>query len=109
MVLSSCRSALGQERGGEGLIGLTRAFQYAGARTVVASLWDVSDAVTPELVVRFHRHLRSGKPKDQALQAARIELLREPITIVNKFGRKVRKDASAPIFWAAFQLYGDWR
>ncbi len=81
-----------------GLLGLTRAFQYAGARSVVASLWQVSDRVTPELMVRFYRHLRSGKPKDQALQAAQIELIREPITVVNEFGREVAKDASAPYF-----------
>ncbi|MCP4661409.1 MAG: CHAT domain-containing protein, partial [bacterium] len=88
VVLSACQSALGEERGGDGLLGLTRAFQYAGARSVVASLWQVSDRVTPELMVRFYRHLRSGKPKDQALQAAQIELIREPITVVNEFGRE---------------------
>lgn len=100
VVLSACSSALGEELGGEGLIGLTRAFQYAGARSVVASLWNVRDQATAELMVRFYRHLRSGLPKDEALQAAQIELIREPVG---------GKDFSAPFFWAAFQLYGDWQ
>ncbi|HYN22557.1 MAG TPA: CHAT domain-containing protein, partial [Thermoanaerobaculia bacterium] len=56
VVLSACDSALGRELSGEGLIGLTRAFQYAGARSVVASLWSVADQPTAELMARFHRH-----------------------------------------------------
>ena len=100
VVLSACSSALGEELGGEGLIGLTRAFQYAGARSVAASLWSVRDEATAELMVRFHRHLRAGLPKDQALRAAQMELLRGPVE---------GKDLSAPFYWAAFQIYGDWK
>jgi CHAT domain-containing protein len=100
VVLSACSSALGEELGGEGLIGLTRAFQYAGARSVVASLWNIRDQATAELMVRFYWHLRSGLPKDEALQSAQVELIREPVG---------GKDFSAPFFWAAFQLYGDWK
>ena len=108
VVLSACDSGLGKEQGGDGLIGLTRAFQYAGARSVAASLWSVDDLTTAELVVRFYRHLRVGKPQGEALRAAQVELMRGPIT-VERNGKLIAKDASAPYYWAAFQIYGDWR
>jgi CHAT domain-containing protein len=79
------------------LIGLTRAFQVAGARSVVASLWSIADGSTAELMTRLYRHLRSGKPKDEALQLAQISLIRS------------RGRLSHPASWAAFQLVGDWR
>ncbi len=109
VVLSACRSALGREQGGEGLIGLTRAFQYAGARTVAATLWEVDDEVTAELMLRFYRHLRAGRPKDEALRAAQTELIRAPIPVPGEDGQTLPVDASSPYYWAAFQLYGDWR
>ncbi|MFL6291329.1 MAG: CHAT domain-containing tetratricopeptide repeat protein [Thermoanaerobaculia bacterium] len=109
VVLSACESALGRELSGEGLIGLTRAFQYAGARSVVASLWSVADQVTAELMARFHRHLAAGLPKDQALRAAQIELIREPVQLATASGQTIETEASAPFFWAAFELFGDWR
>jgi CHAT domain-containing protein len=109
VVLSACDTALGEEQGGEGLIGLTRAFQYAGARTVMASLWSVRDQATSELMIRFYKHLRAGLPKDEALRQAQIELIRGPIEVVNEKGEKILLDASAPYFWAGFQLYGDWQ
>ena len=109
VVLSGCETALGQEQGGEGLLGLTRAFQYAGARSVLASLWNVNDQATSELMIRFYRHFRTGMSKDQALKAAQQELIRGPIEVVNEKGERVLKDFSAPYYWAGFQLYGDWR
>ncbi len=124
VVLSACESGLGQEQGGDGLIGLTRAFQYAGARSVLASLWQVRDQATAELMVRFYRHLRSGLPKAEALRAAQLELIRGPVEIrpasggridssgkaePGADGEPVTKDFSAPYYWAAFQLIGDWR
>ena len=96
VTLSACDSALGQEMGGEGLLGLTRAFQYAGARSVLGSLWSINDRSTGFLMKRFYRHLRAGQTKDEALQAAQIELIRTP-------------HFSHPFHWAAFQLAGDWR
>ncbi|MCH9649689.1 MAG: tetratricopeptide repeat protein [Deltaproteobacteria bacterium] len=108
VVLSACQSGLGKELRGEGLIGLTRAFQYAGARTVAASLWKVDDEVTAELMVRFYRHLKSGKTKDEALRAAQMELIREPVLLEGGDGQTVERDASSPYYWAAFQLFGDW-
>ncbi|HEX9731838.1 MAG TPA: CHAT domain-containing protein [Thermoanaerobaculia bacterium] len=109
VVLSGCETGRGEIRGGEGLIGLTRAFQIAGARSVVATSWQVEDAVTAELMIRFHRHLRSGKPKDEALRAAQLELIRGPIRVDDGGGGRVEKDASTPYFWAAFELTGDHR
>ena len=94
VVLSACETALGQELAGEGLIGLTRAFQYAGAQTVAASLWSVRDEATAELMVRLYRQLQSGSSKAEALRAAQME--------------SIHKGAS-PFIWAAFELYGDWR
>jgi len=76
VTLSACDSGLGKEMGGEGLIGLTRAFQYAGARTVLASLWKVDDASTAELMKRFYGYLKAGRTKDEALRLAQIELIR---------------------------------
>lgn len=109
VVLSACESALGREQSGEGMIGLTRAFQYAGARSVVASLWSVADSATAELMTRFHRHRTAGLPTDEALRAAQIELIRGPIEVAASGGRPRKMNASAPFFWAAFQLFGDWR
>ena len=106
VVLSACQTAKGELLGGEGLIGLTRAFQYAGARSVAATLWSVDDPTTSELMVRFYRHLRAGVPKAEALRAAQMELMRAPIEI-QRGERVVKKDASAPYYWAAFQLYGE--
>nr|MDP9121254.1 CHAT domain-containing protein [Acidobacteriota bacterium] len=102
VVLSACETGLGKIRGGEGIIGLTRAFQFAGARSVLASLWQVEDRATAELMERFYRHLRAGTPKDLALRAAQLELLS---------GREGRPglNATAPYQWAAMQLYGDWQ
>jgi CHAT domain-containing protein/Flp pilus assembly protein TadD len=96
VTLSACDTALGREMAGEGLVGLTRAFQYAGARSVLASLWGVSDRSTALLMKRFYENLRSGKPKDEALRAAQIDQIRGA-------------EFSHPFHWAAFQLTGDWR
>ena len=96
VTLSACESGLGKEMGGEGLMGLTRAFQYAGARSVLASLWKVEDRATGELMKRFYLHLKAGKSKDEALRLAQIDLIHSP-------------GLSLPISWAAFQINGDWK
>jgi CHAT domain-containing protein len=107
VVLSACETGVGEIRGGEGIIGLTRAFQYVGARSVLASLWRVEDEATSELMQRFYRHLRSGKPKDEALRAAQLELIRSPLRVPNGRGGWTERNAAAPYFWAAMQLVGD--
>lgn len=96
VTLSACDTALGTQVGGEGLIGLTRAFQYAGARSVLATLWGITDSSTVPWMKRFYRELRDGKTKDEALRAAQIEQIRSA-------------NGPYPFYWAAFQLYGDWK
>jgi CHAT domain-containing protein/Tfp pilus assembly protein PilF len=107
VTLSACETALGKELAGEGLIGLTRAFQFAGARSIVASLWRVADQVTAELVKRFYTHLSTGMSKDQALRHAQLDLIRTPIAVSDD--ASARLDASHPYCWASFELIGDWR
>ena len=97
VTLSACDTALGKESGGEGLVGLVRAFHFAGARSVLASLWSISDRSTPSLMAGFYRGVKSGLPMDEALRQAQVASIR-------KGGRP-----AAPYFWSAFELQGDWR
>ena len=77
-------------------------------RSVIATLWEAADVTTAELMVRFYTHLRSGKSKTEALQAAQLELIQGPVQVIES-GELALRDASAPYYWAGFQLYGDWR
>lgn len=96
VVLSACVSGLGKEVEGEGLIGLTRGFMYAGAKRVVVSLWNVDDDATAELMVRFYRNMFIGKRSPAAaLRAAQASMQREPRW-------------RSPYYWAAFQLQGEY-
>ncbi|MCI0337296.1 MAG: CHAT domain-containing protein, partial [Acidobacteria bacterium] len=97
VVLSACQTALGKDVKGEGLIGLTRGFLYAGAPRVVASLWKVDDRATAELMKQFYRRmLGEGMRPAAALRLAQIALLRQ-------------KRWAAPHYWAGFVLQGEWR
>ena len=109
VVLSACETAFGPNRTGEGVISLSRAFQIAGARTVLASQWAVNDASTAELMIRFYRHLLAGQVTDEALRLAQMELIHGSIESEIAHGERVHHDFSAPYYWAAFQLIGDWR
>jgi CHAT domain-containing protein len=98
IVLSACRTALGKQIKGEGLIGLARGFMYAGASRVVASLWKVDDAATAELMKRFYQKML-GKERlrpAEALRAAQVEMWKQ-------------KQWETPHYWAAFVLQGEWR
>jgi len=117
-VLSACETGLGKVEGGEGVLGLQRAFQLAGARTAVTSLWKVSDAATRALTTRFHRNLwekRMGKL--EALHEAQIWLIREGPAhpellragLVFPYSEGKERDPRSPFYWAAFILSGDWR
>ncbi|HEX6864618.1 MAG TPA: CHAT domain-containing protein, partial [Thermoanaerobaculia bacterium] len=97
VVLSACQTALGQEIRGEGLVGLTRGFMYAGAARVLASLWSVDDRATSVLMERFYRHMvSSGMSPAAALRQAQVEMSRNP-------------DWQSPYYWAGFSLQGEWR
>jgi CHAT domain-containing protein/tetratricopeptide (TPR) repeat protein len=97
VVLSACRTALGGEIQGEGLIGLTRGFLYAGAPRVVATLWEIDDRGTAEMMKRFYEGmLARGERPAAALRAAQIAMWKT-------------KGWDAPYYWAAFTLVGEWR
>lgn len=96
VVLSACRTGLGKQIKGEGVIGLTRGFMYAGSRRVVAGLWKVRDDVTAELMKEFYgKMLREGKRPAEALRLAQIQLLK-------------KNQSNSPFFWAGFVHYGEW-
>jgi CHAT domain-containing protein len=96
VTLSACSTGLGKLVDGEGMIGLTRAFIYAGANSVVVSLWNVNDGATAELMKIFYRNLNHGIPKDEALREAKL-------TLINGSQRLW----GHPYFWAPFVLLGN--
>lgn len=75
VTLSACETGVGQLQAGEGVISLARAFAYAGAKSIVTSLWQVNDLATKDLMILFYRNLKSGKNKDLALRDAKLEYL----------------------------------
>ncbi|HEY2740512.1 MAG TPA: CHAT domain-containing protein, partial [Thermoanaerobaculia bacterium] len=95
VVLSACRTALGKEIRGEGLIGLTRGFMYAGSARVLASLWSVEDRATWKLMDKVYHHLLIDKlPAAESLRRAQLEMAEQ---------------GAAPYSWAGFSLQGEWR
>jgi CHAT domain-containing protein len=97
VVLSACQTGLGKEIKGEGLVGLTRGFMYAGARRVVVSLWNVNDKATAELMQRFYRGmLKENQTPAASLRKAQAEMLQQ-------------KQWQSPYYWAAFVLQGEWK
>jgi CHAT domain-containing protein len=97
IVLSACETGLGKEVKGEGLVGLTRGFMYAGSPRVVVSLWSVNDRATSELMTMFYQKmLKESLRPAAALRAAQIEMAKD-------------KKWNAPYYWAAFALQGEWR
>ncbi|MGH9754503.1 MAG: CHAT domain-containing tetratricopeptide repeat protein [Blastocatellia bacterium] len=97
VVLSACRTGLGKAVWGEGLVGLTRGFMYAGAKRVVASLWGVQDLATAELMKRFYGAMLGEKRMrpSEALRAAQVEMWRS-------------SRWRSPYYWGGFVLYGEW-
>jgi len=99
VMLSACETGLGKEKRGEGVIGLTRAFMYAGAPTVGVSLWSVADKSTAELMTDFYRRylsLDKPAPASSAMRDAQLSMISA-------------KKYSAPFYWAPFVLVGEWR
>ena len=97
VVLSACESALGEEVRGEGLIGLTRGFLYSGAPRVLATLWNIDDRTTAEMMKRFYEGLLTrGERPAAALRAAQVTMWRSKVW-------------DTPYYWGAFTLQGEWR
>jgi CHAT domain-containing protein len=130
VVLSACDTGLGAIEEGEGVLGLQRAFQEAGARALMSSLWKVNDNATTVLMDEFYTNLWKKKlSKGEALRQAQLTLLREPERLKKR--RTAPEPAPAdgavkrssvrdktpaklgertdPGLWAAFILSGDWR
>ena len=97
VVLAACRTQLGQLLRGEGLISLARAFIESGARSVVATLWDVGDHDTRVLMRSFYAGIRGGLAPDEALRVAQLQAIRSGGSL------------AAPRMWAAFQVTGEAR
>ncbi|QDU94025.1 CHAT domain-containing tetratricopeptide repeat protein [Lignipirellula cremea] len=121
VVLSACESGLGKAADGEGMLGVQRAFQVAGARTTIASLWPVGDVATQLLMTRFYHNLWEKKMnKLDALREAQLHLLNHPDEVLDhkafRGDLRVRAATNAtikssrlsPQFWAAFCLSGSW-
>lgn len=95
VVLSACETALGEQSNGDELVGLTRAFLYAGAPSVVTSLWKIEDEASASLMTDFHHYLGTGMTTAEALRSAQVKILQE-------------EQWRSPYYWAAFSLYGDY-
>ena len=97
VVLSACQSGMGQNIKGEGMVGLTRGFMYAGAQRVAVSLWNVEDEGTSVLMPKFYQKMLQQKlAPAAALRAAQIEIMQE-------------EKWQSPYYWAAFTLQGEWK
>jgi CHAT domain-containing protein len=97
VVLSACQSGMGQNVKGEGMVGLTRGFMYAGAQRVAVSLWSVDDEGTAVLMQKFYQKMLQQKlAPAAALRAAQIEMMQE-------------EKWKSPYYWAAFTLQGEWK
>jgi CHAT domain-containing protein len=97
VTLSACQTQIGSQSSGDDIVSLSRAFIYAGAPTVVASLWSVDDEATAALMQAFYTHLKEGMGKAQALAAAQSDLRRD----------EAHPQWAHPFYWAAFVLTGD--
>lgn len=112
VVLSACETGLGESAGGEGLLGLQRAFQVSGARSVVASYWIVRDLETSSLMQHFYMLLWDRKnpmSRLEALRESRLWMLREGKVRGMELLDKDVKGRTPPYYWAGFVLSGDWR
>ncbi|WP_051319780.1 MULTISPECIES: CHAT domain-containing tetratricopeptide repeat protein [Planktothrix] len=97
VVLSACQTGLGKDTKGEGLVGMTRGFMYAGARRVVVSLWSVNDASTSELMTKFYQKMLQGEENPiHALRQTQLEMWKS-------------EEWQSPYYWGAFTVQGDWR
>ena len=103
VMLSACETGLGKEKRGEGVMGLTRAFMYAGAPTVGVSLWSVADKSTAELMTDFYKRLLGPSTANSGALSASAAMRDAQLAMIS--GKKY----SAPFYWSPFVLVGDWR
>lgn len=75
VVLSACETGIGELRRGEGIVSLARGFTYAGAKSIVTSLWSVADEKTKDIMVAFYQNLKKGLPRGEALRQAKLEYI----------------------------------
>jgi CHAT domain-containing protein len=94
VVVSACQTGRGKLLSGEGIVGLSRAFLYAGARSVVVSLWNVSDISTGQLMKNFYQHLTGGLRNAAALRRAKLQMLGSD------------KETRHPYYWSSFVMVG---
>jgi len=104
VVLSACETGLGEVQVGEGVMGLRRSFQNAGAQTVLASVWPVPDKETARLMDKFFRNWLGGMGKAEALRAAQRELIAEL-----RAQSDPRHKEAPPLYWAGFICHGQAR
>jgi CHAT domain-containing protein len=96
VVLSACQTGIGQQIKGEGIVGISRGFMYAGTPRLVVSLWSVDDLATSILMSKFYQGvLQEGLTPAKALRQAQMEMLKDP-------------NYQSPYYWAPFILIGDW-
>jgi len=130
IVMSACDTGQGEVHSGEGLPGIQRAFQVAGVRTTVASVWKVDDTATQMLMEQFHTNLAGNRlSRLDALREAQLRLLHSGKDALRESAQRsiarggdtrgadlvieqldaLRDDRLPPYYWAAFTLSGDWR
>lgn len=95
VVLSACETGIGELQRGEGIISLARGFSYAGAKSIITTLWSVNDEKTKELMERFYTYIQAGRTKDVALRKAKLDFIQQ------------YKSKAHPFYWAAFIPIGD--
>ena len=96
VVLSACETGLGKLQKGEGIISLARGFSYAGAKSIITTMWSINDGATTELMTSFYRNLKKHKTKDEALRQAKLDYLQSH-----------PNEEAHPFYWGAFIAVGD--
>jgi len=103
VILSACDTGISENKPGDELLGLSRSLIYAGAKSLILSLWPVSSQAAKEMMVEFYKNLKRGDTKAAALQKSQLDL-RERWS--EKYGKE---EGGHPYFWAPFILIGDWK